>query len=290
VTQTKGTTTGQAYSEAEVPRHDTNVHVHVHDGGTGKGQPGADGRGGGLLGGGARARETDARQGDPGQRAVREDDNASDREVRDAEGKRGMRPSEQAKASGWPGGSGTGRGGTAEGRRSGGWLSGGGNGAGGSPGAKGKKPEIDVVKTSTSFSAQHESEAKTQSWTKTEETSHTRSSSQSRTDGTSVGDEITYELVYDHKVEPETLMALPEDQMLAPQIVAGADAARSLPGNRVTAESRIVALVIDPSIVGSDTAAPVRPDEIPAYEPPAPAVSSHVPDYEQVPRRALNHG
>ena len=38
----------------------------------------------------------------------------------------------------------------------------------------------------------------------------------------SVGDEITYELVYDHKVQPETLMALPEDQMLAPNIVEAA--------------------------------------------------------------------
>ncbi len=146
------------------------------------------------------------------------------------------------------------------------------------------------MKTRTRFSARHESDAKTQSWTTTEETSHTRSSSQSQTSGTSVGDEITYELVYDHKVEPETLMALPEDQMLAPQVVAAAAADSALPHSRARAESKIVALVIDPSIVGSDTAAQVRPDEIPAYEPPLPAVSPHVPDYQQVPRRALGSG
>jgi hypothetical protein len=49
----------------------------------------------------------------------------------------------------------------------------------------------------------------------------------------------------------------------------------------------MVALVIDPSIVGTDAVAAVSPHEIPAYEPPAPAVSSHVPDYERVPRPAL---
>ena len=40
-------------------------------------------------------------------------------------------------------------------------------------------------------------------------------------------------------------------------------------------------LVIDPSVVGTDAVASVSPHEIPAYEPPAPAVSSHVPDYER---------
>ena len=79
--------------------------------------------------------------------------------------------------------------------------------------------------------------------------------------------------------------------MLAPHIVAGAAAqGRSLSAGRTHAESKMVALVVDPSIVGSDAAAPVRPDEIPAYEPPAPAVSSHVPDYERVPRPALGAG
>ena len=136
--------------------------------------------------------------------------------------------------------------------------------------------------------------------TNTEETSHTRSESRSVTDGTSVGDEISFELVYDHRVQPETLMALPEDQMLAPHVVSGASPAASLPstpdaaktpGNSepanavtsrpTTAESRIVALVIDPSVVGTDAVAAVSPHEIPAYEPPAPEVSSHVPAYER---------
>ena len=43
----------------------------------------------------------------------------------------------------------------------------------------------------------------------------------------------------------------------------------------------MVALVIDPSVVGTDAVAPVSPHEIPAYEPPAPEVSSHVPAYER---------
>jgi hypothetical protein len=256
VTQTKGTTTGQAYSEAEVPRHDTQVHVHLPDRGAGKREPGGTSDGG------------------------------RDRSVKETAGNGAgaKRPEEQPKASGgWLSGGGSGGGG-------GGGGSTGGSRAGGSWGINSKKPETDVVKTRTSFTAQHESEAKTQSWSKTEESSHTRSNSRSRTDGTSVGDEITYELVYDHKVEPETLMALPEDQMLAPHIVAASDAGKSLPGSRARAASKMVALVIDPSIVGSDAVAQVRPDEIPAYEPPAPAVSSHVPDYERVPRPALGSG
>jgi len=322
-TQTTGTTTGQSYSEARVPRHDTNVNVNVHvpDRDAGNGRAGNGGAGnGGPRGGdrrGADGRQADARgggrQGDSGQRGSGGRDAREARSVKDAGGKGagGKQPEEQAKANrGWPGGSsgsGSGFGGgkgrpPAETRRGGGgWLSGGGGkkSAGGSPSAKRKKPQIDVVKTRTWSTAQHESESKTQSSSRTEETSYTRSNSQSRTEGTSVGDEITYELVYDHKVEPETLMALPEDQMLAPQVTAGtppdttpADksvaggtaAGKTLPQTRTPAESKIVALVIDPSIVGSDAVAAVRPDEIPAYEPPAPAVSSHVPDYERVPR------
>jgi hypothetical protein len=150
---------------------------------------------------------------------------------------------------------------------------------------RGKRPEVDVVRTRTTFSAQHNSEARTESWAKSEEFSHTRSTSQSRTDGVSVGDEISFELVYDHKVQPETLMALPEDQMLAPHITeSGAASSASL------AESKLVALVIDPAVVGSAAVVPVRPDEIPAFEPPAPAVSGHVPDYERVPRPAVTAG
>jgi hypothetical protein len=291
VTQTKGTTTGQAYSEAEVPRHDTNVNVHIDNRSMGGGGSGS-GRGGD-------SRAVDARQGESGQGSARGGDNAGDRGGKDAAGKGagGQRPEEQPRSGGgWLGGSGSGRAPAAESRRG----SGGGNGGWGWPGATSKKPEIDVVKTRTSFTAQHESEAKTQSWTKSEETSHTRSSSRSRTDGTSVGDEITYELVYDHKVEPETLMALPEDQMLAPHIVAGsgadktlpegADAVKTRPGIKAPAESKIVALVIDASLVGSDAVAAVRPDEIPAYEPPTPAVSPHVPDYERINRPALGSG
>ena len=107
-------------------------------------------------------------------------------------------------------------------------------------------------------------------------------------------------------------MALPEDQMLAPHVVAGApDASACRPrrtgparqpgtagqagaGARAprpaAAESRMVALVIDPAVVGTDAVASVSPHEIPAYEPPAPAVSSHVPDYERLPRAALGPG
>ncbi len=116
-------------------------------------------------------------------------------------------------------------------------------------------------------------------------------------------------------------MALPEDQMLAPHVVAGAPDPPALGGapngtqnsapNGATAattarpgalttpsattrpaapESRMVALVIDPAVVGTDAVASVSPHEIPAYEPPAPAVSSHVPDYERLPPRRPRPG
>ncbi len=153
------------------------------------------------------------------------------------------------------------------------------------------------MKTRTWFTANHESDSNTKSWSTTEETSHTSTTSRSRTDGVSVGDEITYELVYDHRVQPETLMALPEDQMLAPHIVEAASAApavtgdKSRPGTaRQVAESKMVALVIDPSVVGTEPVAPVHPGEIPAFEPPAPEVSAQVPDYERAPRPALGAG
>ena len=55
-------------------------------------------------------------------------------------------------------------------------------------------------------------------------------------------------------------------------------------------ESKMVALVIDPLVVGTELVAPVRPGEIPAFEPPAPAVSAQVPDYERVSRTALGAG
>ena len=152
-------------------------------------------------------------------------------------------------------------------------------------GVKSGKPKIDIVKTRTWFTAKHESDSTTKSWSTTEETSRTSTTSHSRTDGVSVGDEITYELVYDHQVQPETLMALPEDQMLAPNIVESAPPVRLPVTGR--AESKMVALVIDPSIVGTEQVAPVRPGEIPAFEPPVPAISAQVPDYERVPRPAI---
>jgi hypothetical protein len=274
VTHTTGTTTGQSYSEAEVPRHDNHVHIHAGDSGAGNGGSGAD----------------RSRAGETRDRAARERAAEADAEP----GRGGGRQS----ASGGAGG----RRPQDQGSSGGGWLSGGGSSSGS---GRAKKPTIDVVKTRTKFTAQHQSEAKTQSVTNTQETSHTHSESRSRTDGSSVGDEITFELVYDHQVQPETLMALPEDQMLAPHVVAGAPDPATLPGTpdaayaarqgavtsrQATAESRMVALVIDPSVVGTDAVAPVSPHEIPAYEPPAPAVSSHVPDYERLPPPALRAG
>jgi hypothetical protein len=245
-THTTGTTTGQMYSEAQVPRADTHVHIHAGNGGNG---------GGGDSGESGAREEFRARVArERAAAAAGESDRGGSRRSAGRGGAKdqaaGRRPEAQS-------GSG------------GGWRVSGGSGG---------KPVIDTVKTRTWFSAQHSSDSKTQSVTNTQETSHTRSESRSRTDGASVGDEITFELVYDHTVQPETLMALPEEQMLAPHVVAGAPAA---------AESRMVALVIDPSVVGTDAVASVAPHEIPAYEPPAPAVSSHVPDYERVPRAAL---
>jgi hypothetical protein len=276
-THTTGTTTGQMYSEAQVPRADT--HVHVHNGGGGNGDSGAEGSREAFRARVAREREAAAAESGRGSRqpAGRGGGTKQDQSVKDAGGRR---PEDQAK-SGW------GSGGS---RLEGQARSGGGGGGGGAGGGRtsfstgGGKPVIDTVKTRTWFSAQHQSDSKTQSVTNTEETSHTRSQARSLTDGTSVGDEITFELVYDHTVQPETLMALPEDQMLAPHVVAGAPQAPTL------GESRMVALVIDPAIVGTDAVASVAPHEIPAYEPPAPAVSGHVPNYERLPRPALNAG
>ena len=276
VTHTTGTTTGQSYSEAEVPRHDNHVHIHAGDSGSGNGGSGT-----------GRSRADEARDRSARERAAETD-------------------AESGRGGGRQSASGGGRRPEGQGKSGGGWVIGGG---GSHDGGGARKPAIDVVKTRTRFTAQHQSEAKTQSVTNTQETSHTHSESRSRTDGSSVGDEITFELVYDHQVQPETLMALPEDQMLAPHVVAGAPDPASLPGtpsaarlagaaapaNVVTsppaaAESRMVALVIDPSVVGTDAVAPVSPHEIPAYEPPAPAVSAHVPDYERLPRPALRAG
>jgi hypothetical protein len=287
-THTTGTTTGQMYSEAQVPRHDNHVHIHTNGNGGG-GNSGSD--------------ESGSRE-EFRARVAREREAAAAKSDRGG----GRQPSERGGAK------------RDQGKSGGGWLTGGGGGGGGGGGSArvstsgGGKPAMDTIKTRTRFSAEHTSDSKTQSVTNTEETSHTRSQSRSRTDAASVGDEITFELVYDHTVQPETLMALPENQMLAPHVVAGAPDTAALPGpqhgvqhgaqNSATAatavgaltarpaapESRMVALVIDPSIVGTDAVASVSPHEIPAYEPPAPAVSSHVPDYERVPRAALDAG
>jgi hypothetical protein len=254
-THTVGTTKGQSYSEAEVPRHEPQVNVRIEDHGPQSGQ-----RGGG---------DRDRRGADrPDPRAA-----GGGREPSGGEGAAG-KDGKPRNGAGW-GRGGSGRGGGSGGSgRSGGF---GGFGGGGKRvtsvqvGAKGGKPKIDIVKTRTQFTAQHESDATTKSWSTTEETSHTRSTSQSRTDGVSVGDEISYELVYDHRVQPETLMALPEDQLLAPHVAE--------------ADSKLVALVIDPAVVGTGLVAPVRPGEIPAFEPPVPEVSAHLPDFENVPRR-----
>jgi hypothetical protein len=62
-------------------------------------------------------------------------------------------------------------------------------------------------------------------------------------------------------------MALPEDQMLAPHIVEAPAV-----GGGAVAESKMVALVIDPAVVGTQAVAPVRPHEIPAFKPPAPVL------------------
>jgi hypothetical protein len=242
-THTVGTTTGQSNTEAEVPRHEPQVRVRVED----HNPPPAQ------RGGGERDRRG-ADRPEPGPRAA-----GGEREPSRGEGAAG-------KGSGARDGAGNG------GRRL----------TNIEVGAKGGKPIMDIVKSRTWFTARHESDATTKSWSTTEETSHTRSTSRARTDGVSVGDEISYELVYDHRVQPETLMALPEDQLLAPHVTeAPARAGQAL---------KLVALVIDPAIVGSDLVAPVRPGEIPAFEPPVPAVSAQVPDYERVPRPAIDTG
>jgi len=292
-THTTGTTTGQAYSEAEVPRHNQDIHVHVEDhrpqpesrnGDDRRREPDLRGRVGereqadrGSAGGGGRDSRNDKSVRDSAEKGTGTREAAG---VRDAAERRTSDPRPRDRAgSGWGG-------------------SGGGNAArsGGQhpPAGQGKKngkPQIDIVKTRTWFTAHHESDAKTKSWSTTEENSHTTTNSTSRTDGVRVGDEITYELVYDHKVQPETLMALPEDQMLAPHIVeAAAGTGQAVTGAvkaPAVADSKMVALVVDPAVVGTEAVAPVRPHEIPAFEPPAPAISAHVPDYEKVPKSPL---
>jgi hypothetical protein len=269
-THTVGTTKGQSESETAVPRRDPQVNVRVEDH---HAQPGQRDRGG-------------AGRQEPGQRA------AGGRDQSGGEGTAGK--GSGARDGGW------GRGGGSRSGGNGGNGGGGGGGGGGGKrvtsvqvGGKGGKPAVDIVKTRTRFTARHESDATTKSWSTTEETSHTRSTAQSRTDGVSVGDEVSYELVYDHRVQPETLMALPEDQLLAPHVTeAPARATEAITGSgaRQQADSKLVALVIDPAVVGTALVAPVRPGEIPVFEPPVPEVSARLPDFERVPRRPAIDG
>ena len=280
VTHTTGTTKGQAQSESRVPRPEQQqltVNVDSRGGNGGSGGSRADGPG-------PAGREPGDRDGGAGERS----------DGRGAEGRRdgGARP-----RSG-PAGSGGGSGGRSR--------------VSVSSGGRGGRPRTDVIKTRTSFTMEHESEANTKSWSSVEENSHTTTTARTRTDGVSVGDEISYELVYDHRVQPETLMALPEDQMLAPHVTeavpapaagagpaqaeAAAPAGAGLVGPgagrvaRGRTEGKLVALVIDPAVIDGEPVAPVRPGEIPAFEPPAPPVSAQVPDYQRARRPALDAG
>jgi hypothetical protein len=286
-THTTGTTTGQSYSEAQVPRHEQQVHVHVED----HRQQGGRDRGDDLRAG---PREPSA------QPPARGSSNRKDNSVRDAaESGTGARDGAAVRSAADR------RTSDPRPRGGSGWGSGGGRPSGAQGGGPRKpgRPQMDIVRTRTWFTAHHESDSQTKSWSTTEEDSRTSSTSLSRTDGAEVGDEITYELVYDHQVQPETLMALPEDQMLAPHIVeapaAGNPAVAGGPaaGGAVTGgkaqqktESKMVALIIDPEVVGTEAVAPVRPGEIPAFEPPVPEVSAQVPDYQRVKRPALGPG
>ncbi|HEY0932513.1 MAG TPA: hypothetical protein VGD91_02115, partial [Trebonia sp.] len=290
-THTTGTTKGQSYSETEIPRHEQqpmNIRVDTqHPQGSRDSGRDTGNRDSGRDNGNRDSGGRDS--GGRGERPGRDE----------PAGGKGANPRGGEPRPGNRGGSGGGWGGSGGGSRGGG--GGGVTGGGGTRvtvqggGTKPGRPKMDIARSRTRFTAQHESDATTKSSSATEETSHTSSTSNSRTDGVSVGDEIGYELVYDHKVQPETLMALPEDQMLAPHVVeaaaptapavaAGSAAPGSVlaAGNRAGAASKMVALVIDPSVVGSEAVAAVRPGEIPAFEPPAPPVSAQVPDYERV--------
>ena len=140
-THTTGTTTGQAYSEAEVPRHEQQVHVHVADHRPQPEQRGSNRRRDGQEEpdhratasvressngeGSGTARGRDGRQ-DKGVRETAEKGTGA-REpagVRGAAEKRTADPNPRGRASG----------------------------------AKGGKPQIDIVKTRTWFTAQHESD------------------------------------------------------------------------------------------------------------------------------------
>ena len=165
-THTVGTTKGQSYSEAEVPRHEPQVNVRIEDH---QPQPGS-----------AAAATAPRPAGRP----------AAGAERRGRAVRRPGRPGGEGAAGKGSGGQGRRRLGERRGQRRRSRREAAASGGGGGKrvttvqvGGKGGKPAIDIVKTRTRFTAQHESDATTKSWSTTEETSHTRSTSQSRTDG-----------------------------------------------------------------------------------------------------------
>jgi hypothetical protein len=294
VTKTTGTTEGESLSETVIQRHNDRAHegrtrdaraaeggAHEHRVDDNSKKPPAGGRNVSgdprqvkAAGGGGGLRDRDMRAGDLRDRGSSDDD---------VRGRVGAAKDGKPRPERAPGRSGS------SGRREG----------------KQQPYVFDFMTSRTKHRFTHQSQAKTESWTRTEETSHTRTREWSKTDGTSVGDAITYELTYDHKVAPETLMDLPEDQMLAPQVAErhglerhglerhgpeghggevhggeghGADRGASdcrqvgEAGSAVLkgpAESKMIALVVDPAVVGTESVAHVHSHEIPAYQPPA---------------------
>ena len=261
VTKTTGTTEGESLSQTVIQRHND----RAHEGRDRQGQDREDnskrpaGQGRNISGDPRRAQAAAGRAGG-GQDSEPRNRDSSDEDVRgrvDASRNGKTRPQR-------------------------------GPGSAGRPGGKQQPYVFDFMTSRTKHKFTHQSEATTESWTRTEETSHTRTREWSKTEGTSVGDAITYELTYDHKVVPETLMDLPEDQMLAPQvaegrgaggkIATGQDAGSVTPGQYAggslagPAENKMIALVVDPAVVGSASVARVQSHEIPAYQPPAPAI------------------
>ena len=282
VTKTTGTVTGESLSETVVQRHNDRAHDGHRD--NSKMQ----------QGGGDRSVSGDPRAGrNASQRSARagldEMSNGKDLHNRGDGSRDGGAGGRSVRNNGRPGGDGK-------------------AGGGGKPGRH--KPYVfDFMTSRTKYNFRHQSEAKTESWTRTEETSHTRTRSVSKTEGTSQGEEITYELTYDHKVAPETLMTLPEDQMLAPHVVegrgleghgleghgaeghgvaAGSTGAQGTSVERGPAEGKMIALVVNPEVIGSAPVAHVQPHEIPAFQPPPPVVAVREGVPEQL--RALRPG
>ncbi|MCW2931744.1 MAG: hypothetical protein JWM19_2706 [Actinomycetia bacterium] len=266
VTKTTGTTEGESLSETVIQRHND----RAHEGRDRQGQDRDDnskrppaGNGRNVSGDPPQARAAAGRPGGRRDSELRDRD-SSDEDMR---GRVGASKNGKARPERTPA-----RGGS----------------SGGGGGGKQKPYVFDFMTSRTKHKFTHQSEAKTESWTRTDETSRTRTRESSKTDGTSVGDAITYELTYDHKVAPETLMDLPEDQMLAPQVaegrsaegkgVAGQGAGSLTPGQYAggslagPAESKMIALVVDPAVVGSESVAHVQSHEIPAYQPPDAAI------------------